>query len=159
LDCSTDFDNFFDQHFDRTRRLLEVMLGDAALAEDAAQEAFARGYRRWDHVRTMERPGGWVLTVGLNYARDALRRRHRWLGQPKQRLQAFSYIDTHRDLDLVTQVRALPLRQRQAVLLHFLLDLPLEEVAAQMDCAVGTVKSTLHSAISQLRLNTKVTTR
>ena len=50
---------------------------DFELAEDAAQEAFARAFRQWDEVAAMNRPAGWVLTVGLNYARDSFRRQRR----------------------------------------------------------------------------------
>jgi RNA polymerase sigma-70 factor, ECF subfamily len=159
LAASADFDSFFDQHFERTQRLLEVMLGDASLAEEAAQEAFARAFQRWSSVAEMGSPAGWVLTVGLNFARDSLRRRGRWFRRPNEPTLAAANSDPPRDLDLVSQVRALPLRQRQAVVLHYLEDLSLEEVALQMDCAVGTVKSTLHAAISRLRLESEVTTK
>ena len=65
METSADFDSFFDQHIGRTQRLLEVMLGDASLAEEAAQEAFARAFRQWESVAEMTSPDGWVLTVGL----------------------------------------------------------------------------------------------
>jgi RNA polymerase sigma-70 factor (ECF subfamily) len=88
-----------------------------------------------------------------------MRRRNRWLRRPSEPTPATSNSDALRDLDLVSQVRALPLRQRQAIVLHYLEDLSLEEVALQMNCALGTVKSTLHAAISRLRLNSEVTTK
>jgi RNA polymerase sigma factor (sigma-70 family) len=97
--------------------------------------------------------------VGLNFARDSLRRRTRWLRRPKEPTMASTKSDVVTDLDLVSQVRALPLRQRQAIVLYYLEDLRLEEVAVQMNCALGTVKSTLHAAISRLRLDTEVTTK
>jgi RNA polymerase sigma-70 factor (ECF subfamily) len=65
------------------------------------------------------------------------------------------YVDDERDMDLVSQVRALPIRQRQAVVLRYLVDLSLEEVATHMDCALGTVKSTLNAALKNLRVNTE----
>ena len=71
------FDCFFEAHYDRTRRLLVVMLGDEGKAEESAQEAFARVFRDWPKVSMMNRPAGWVLTVGLNHARDSLRRTRR----------------------------------------------------------------------------------
>lgn len=150
------FDDFFDEHFDRTRRILEVVLGDSALAEDSAQEAFIRAFRSWNEVSAMDRPAGWVLTVGLNRARDSFwgRRRdalHRSRPVPGGDL----HVDSERDIDLVSRLRALPMRQRQAVVLRYLVDLSLEEVAAHMDCALGTVKSTLNAALTNLRVNTE----
>ncbi len=156
MDIPRTFDSFFDEHFDRTRRLLEVMMGDAALAEDAAQEAFARAYQRWESVAEMSRPEGWVLTVGLNYARDVLRRQRRSDMHYRNRKPEDSTLGPHADVDLISLLRTLPLRQRQAIVLHYLVDLPLEEVAAHMDCAVGTVKSTIYSALARLRLDTEV---
>jgi len=154
---SKSFDAFFDEYFDRTRRLLEVIVGDAHIAEDAAQEAFARAFVRWDEVSAMNRPQGCVMKVGLNHARDVFRRERR-----AERRQADlvetpeSHFDSENDFELIAELRALPLRQRQAVVLHYLADLPLEEVAAYMECALGTVKSTLHSALAKLRVNTEV---
>jgi RNA polymerase sigma-70 factor (ECF subfamily) len=53
-------------------------------------------------------------------------------------------------LDLRDAVRALPRRQREAVLLHYYVGLPIAEVAALMRCAEGTVKSTLSDARANL---------
>jgi RNA polymerase sigma factor (sigma-70 family) len=47
-------------------------------------------------------------------------------------------------------VGALPPRQRLAIVLRYGLDLPLEDVATAMGCAVGTAKSTLHAALTRL---------
>jgi RNA polymerase sigma-70 factor (ECF subfamily) len=146
------FDSFFEAHYERTRRLLAVMLGDEAMAEESAQEAFARAFRDWADVSVMDRRSGWVLTVGLNHARDSLRRRKR--AQRERWLGGSSTADdtSQRDLDLIDGLRKLPLRQRQAVVLRYLADLPLDEVATEMGCAVGTVKATLHKALAKLRI-------
>ena len=49
-------------------------------------------------------------------------------------------------------ITTLPARQRQAVVLRYLADLPLADVADAMGCAVGTVKATLHHALGTLRI-------
>jgi RNA polymerase sigma factor (sigma-70 family) len=49
-------------------------------------------------------------------------------------------------------ITTLPARQREAVVLRYLADLPLADVAAAMGCAVGTVKATLHNALRSLRV-------
>jgi RNA polymerase sigma-70 factor (ECF subfamily) len=48
--------------------------GDLGVAEDAVQEAFAEALRAWPHHGVPDNPGGWVLTVARNRARDRLRR-------------------------------------------------------------------------------------
>ena len=49
-------------------------------------------------------------------------------------------------------ITTLPARQREAVVLRYLADLPLADVAEAMGCAVGTVKATLHQALRSLRV-------
>ena len=49
-------------------------------------------------------------------------------------------------------ITTLPARQREAVVLRYLADLPLADVADAMGCAVGTVKATLHHALRALRV-------
>ena len=48
--------------------------GDLSVAEDAVQEAFAEALRAWPRAGVPDNPGGWVLTVARNRARDRLRR-------------------------------------------------------------------------------------
>src|ERR1700727_3584577 len=48
--------------------------GDLTVAEDAVQEAFAEALRAWPRDGVPDNPGGWLLTVGRNRARDRLRR-------------------------------------------------------------------------------------
>ena len=49
-------------------------------------------------------------------------------------------------------IATLPPRQREAVVLRYLADLPLADVADAMGCALGTVKATLHQALKALRI-------
>ena len=58
------FDEFFADNYDDVVRSLALAIGDRQRAEDAAQEAFAKAYRRWPAVVQMDRPVGWVLVVG-----------------------------------------------------------------------------------------------
>jgi RNA polymerase sigma factor (sigma-70 family) len=60
--------------------------------------------------------------------------------------------DVATSLSLRTSLAALPVRQRQAVVLRFLADLSIDEVAQAMQCAPGTVKSTVHAALARLRV-------
>lgn len=53
---------------------LALYTGDEGLAEDLAQEAFARMVERWAQVRVMERPAAWVWRVAFNLARSGFRR-------------------------------------------------------------------------------------
>jgi RNA polymerase sigma-70 factor (ECF subfamily) len=54
------YEEFFSEYFDPIRRSLTLAFGDASLAEDATQEAFARAYRRWSRVSAMDNPSACV---------------------------------------------------------------------------------------------------
>ena len=69
-------------------------------------------------------------------------------------------VDQHEDTKpsespLLAAIRTLPGRQRTAVVLHYLDDLPVDDVARVMVVAVGTVKATLHQARSALAIALK----
>ena len=71
-DRSESFEAFFAEQYESVFRGLSVAFRDHLLAEEAAQEAFTRAYVRWDRVKGMERPAGWVYVVAV---RVALKRR------------------------------------------------------------------------------------
>lgn len=135
--------------------LLHVQCGDRAVAEEAAQEALARACERWDRVRLMNNPGGWVYRVGLNLVTSRFRRR---AVERRVRARLGSErppVDDAPDADDVIAVRIavaeLPERQRMVVALRFYLGMSVAESAEIMDCAEGTVKSLTNRAVHTLR--------
>jgi RNA polymerase sigma-70 factor (ECF subfamily) len=143
------FEAFYAEHFESVFRGLAVAFRDPLLAEEAAQEAFARAYTRWERVHDMERPAGWAYVVAVRYAR---RRRHDLLGDAG-RVTARDVADEVVDrLTLQAAIDTLPPRQRVALVLRHYADLPLDDIAHAMGCAVGTVKSTLNAAHARLHV-------
>ena len=72
-----DFADFFEHHAGALAAVVALATGDAALAEDAVQEAMTRASRDWPRVSAMARPDLWVLRVAQRQAIDAWRRRRR----------------------------------------------------------------------------------
>ena len=148
------FDEFYAAHFDALARTLTVVLADRAAAEEAAQEAMTRALRRWRHVRTLDRPAAWLYVVAMNHVRDGWRRDHREPRLDVERTPATA--DPIGGVTTALSVRGaistLPVRQREAVVLRYLADLSLADVAEAMGCAIGTVKATLHQALRSLRV-------
>lgn len=147
-----EFDDFFGKEYEPVVRALTLVFGDRDRAEDLAQYAFARAYRDWRRVAEMERPVGWVYVVASNRGRRELRR-----ARPAAELATVPEIaDPAAVVATVVTVRAalevLTPRQRAAVVLRYGADLSLAEVASAMDCALGTVKATLHAALGRLRI-------
>jgi RNA polymerase sigma factor (sigma-70 family) len=103
-------------------------------------------------IRTVEHPPPYLRQMTVNLCRS--RRRRGKLEQRTNRLLHKSdegSVPTDDDrLDLWAAVRRLPERQRLCVILRYLEDLPEAQIAAVMDCSVGTVKSQLHRARRRL---------
>jgi RNA polymerase sigma-70 factor (ECF subfamily) len=138
------FVELYETEFEAVFRAAYTLCGDRALAEDATQEAFARALERWRRLRARPWVAGWVVTTALNVARRALRRRS--ASTPAKSGGA----DVDDRLDLVRAIRGLPRRQQEAVVLHYVADRPIAEVAAAMGCEEGTVKAHLARARAAL---------
>ena len=138
---------------------LTLYTGDRDLAAELAQEALARAHRNWPAVSQMESPGGWAHRVAVNLANSALRRR-RYERAAAARAAArlpVGRVDRPPSGEGAAEVRAalarLPRRQREALLLRFLLDLSVEETAQRMGCAAGTVRALTAQGVGRLRLD------
>jgi RNA polymerase sigma factor (sigma-70 family) len=125
--------------------------GSVPLAEDAVQEALARA---WESERRGVYPthlGAWVVTVALNLARSSHRRRraerraYARTGPPATATSQQSLA-----MEFVSLVEDLPLRQRQVVTLHYLLDVDVQSMADVLGVSTGTVKTALSRARSRL---------
>jgi RNA polymerase sigma-70 factor (ECF subfamily) len=134
--------------------MLALYVGDRGLAEELAQEALIRLCQHWPRVRRMERPGGWLTRVAMNLARSSWRRRG---AERRAQTRSGPPVLTTADPDVATTlavrqaVAALPERQRRALVLRYYAQRSVAEVALDMGCAEGTVKSLTHKAIAALR--------
>jgi RNA polymerase sigma-70 factor, ECF subfamily len=147
----SDFTAWYELEAPGVRDALTLALGDDALAEEAAAEAFVRAFARWEQVRSMASPLGWVYRVALNDARSRFRRRT-VERRAAQRRVALAQVAPPADPDtaLWAAVRALPDRSRVAVALRYVADLPEADIAELMGVTRGTVASTLSHARRQL---------
>jgi RNA polymerase sigma-70 factor (ECF subfamily) len=138
------FEEFYIATVGRLLGQLFPVTGDLHEAEEVVQEAFARASVRWARLRDYDVPEAWVRRVAMNLAADRGRRLQR---QARALLRAGSPPSVPpasvEALALAEALRTLPMRQRQAIVLHHLVDLPVEEVAATLGARAGTVKSWL----------------
>ena len=138
------FATFYATSYQRLVGQVFAVTGDLADAEDAVQEAFVRASARWGKVCRYDHPEAWVRRVAINLALTMRRRARR-------RLAALNRLGTPAPappltvdaVALAEALRQLPARQRQAVVLHHGLGLPVDEVAGQLGVPAGTVKSWL----------------
>jgi RNA polymerase sigma factor (sigma-70 family) len=119
---------------------------DLTEAQEIVQEAFATAYAKRRTLAAVTNQEAWLCTVALNIARR--RGRRRWMAD---RLMKHDPPAPPRDLadvsaehaDLYRALRALPDDQREAVFLHHLADLSVEQIATRTGQPIGTIKSRL----------------
>jgi RNA polymerase sigma-70 factor (ECF subfamily) len=138
------FDEFYAGAVGRLVGQLFPVTGDLHEAEEVVQEAFTRAAARWSRLRDYDVPEAWVRRVAMNLVADrsrSLRRQAKALLKlppPPEILPASAEA-----LALAQALRTLPIRQRQVLVLHYLVDLSVEEVAHTLGMPNGTVKSLL----------------
>jgi RNA polymerase sigma factor (sigma-70 family) len=143
-----DFTEWVTPHLPAMRRLALRMSG-ASDREDVIQESLAAAWRKWSsYDATRGTPPSWLLAIVADQARKLHRRR---LPIPtRSPLDDAALADHPADIDLERAIATLAARQRLAVELYYFLGLPVAEVAATMNCSVGTVKATLSQARARL---------
>lgn len=134
---------------------LTLHCGDRAVAEEIAQEALARAWERWAAVGAMASPEAWTFRVALNLTSSRFRRaaiERRASARLAARSTARDVVDESDRITVRAAVASLPERQRVVVVLRYFADLSVEDTAAAMGCASGTVKSLTSKAVDRLRL-------
>jgi RNA polymerase sigma-70 factor (sigma-E family) len=148
-----EFREFFAGQFGRLRRFGFWLTGDWAQAEELAQEALVRTYRRWRWVRRYDRPEDYARKVLLNRHRSLLRRavvEARYLAH--SRPEGADRSEAEEDaLVLWAATLKLPPRQRAVLVLRYREDLTVTEVARLLGVPVGTVKTLAHRGLARLR--------
>jgi RNA polymerase sigma-70 factor, ECF subfamily len=137
------FDEFYDATAMRLVRHAYALTGNISDAQDIAQEAFARAWQRWDSVRRFESPEAWVRRVVTNLAISRFRRDRIARAAARYLIAADVPAISPDTVALVAALRTLPERQRIVVVLHYLADLSIGQIAAELCCPVGSVKAWL----------------
>ncbi len=139
------YEDFYRREFPAMVALASTLVGSSA--EDIAQEAMIKANQKWSTVSTYDKPGTWLRRITINLALSKLRRGTMQLrkvallsaGTPDVVWQPQGFDD-----DLIEAIAGLPKKQRAAVVLHYLEDLPVAEIAEILECAPATAKVHLH---------------
>lgn len=138
------FDEFY--HATRTRLLHQMyaMTGNLADAQDCVQEAYARAWQRWEQVSQHASPEAWLRTVSWRIAASRWRKvRNGVAAMARHGTPSNTPEPSTDNVALVEALKQIPEAQRRAIVLHHLADLSVEEVAAEMGVATGTIKARL----------------
>ncbi|MER7890528.1 SigE family RNA polymerase sigma factor [Micromonospora sp. NPDC094482] len=145
------FDEFYRSTARRMLRYGYAVTGDHTEAQDLVQEAYARAWRQWGTLSAHPAPEAWLRLVVARLATDRWRHLHRWRGVLSRTGPPATAPPPSEDgVLLVRALRQLPTAQRQALALHYLFDMPVEEIARETGVAVGTVKSWLSRGRARL---------
>ena len=147
METYLDFESFYRSEYERVYRAAVLVAPDPQLALDATQEAFERAFARWRRLSRQEWAGGWVMTTALNLAR----REHRQRRRTEQTSREPSSSLPGETLELREALAELPTRQRTAVVLFYIGDLPIDSIATSMNISDGAVKAHLSQGRKRLR--------
>jgi RNA polymerase sigma-70 factor (ECF subfamily) len=149
---SADFDAFYTATVRRVVLYLYAVSSDRSDAQEVAQEAFARAWQYWPKVSRYDDPEAWVRTVAWRLMANRWRGLRRWfaaqgrLGPP---VEATAGPSPDR-VAVMAALQRLPKPQRQVIALHYLLDMPVADIAASIGVPAGTVKARLSRARTTL---------
>jgi RNA polymerase sigma-70 factor, ECF subfamily len=138
------FTEFYAASFRRLVGQLFAMTGDQAEAQDAVQEAFVRA---WAHREQLDRngaPDAWVRATAWRIAVSRWRRARlgRLLTRSHPPAQATGGPTPDR-VAVVAALRKVPAEQRRALVLYYLCDLAVSDIAVETGVPAGTVKARL----------------
>ena len=158
------FDVLVSKYQRRLLRLVSRLVHDPAEAEDVVQETFIKAYRALRHFRGEAAFYTWLYRIGINTAKNYLvaqgRRAPTSTGFDAEEAEGFDDAALLRDINtpeslLMTKqigetvnaaMAALPEELRRAIMLREIDGLSYEEIAATMDCPIGTVRSRIFRA-------------
>jgi RNA polymerase sigma-70 factor (ECF subfamily) len=141
--ANRDFDEFYGATFHGLRTQLYAYLGDRAEAQDVVQEAFCRAFARWKKISGYEDPVAWVRKVAWNLATSRFRKQRTATNFLRSQREEHHDGPTPDRVALIRALATIPAQQRKAVVLHYLAQLSVAEIAEQEGVAEGTVKSWL----------------
>jgi RNA polymerase sigma-70 factor (ECF subfamily) len=146
----------FDRYWQTAWTAAYAVTADRALADDAAQDAIQQAFgalHRFDVTRPF---GPWLKRIAINRAIDHLRKERRVDLLDEEALHGWTLGEAaEEDVRLwavADAVAALGPAKRAVVVLHYWLDLPLEEIAGVLGLPVGTIASRLSRALGDLRV-------
>jgi RNA polymerase sigma factor (sigma-70 family) len=123
-------------------------------AEDCFQETFIAALRAYPRLRADSNLRAWVLTIAHRKALDAHRARGRRAIPVGDAVEAGGHVAhslSPRDESLWEAVGELPARQRSAVVLRYVADLPHRDIAAAIGCSEEAARRSLHEGLTKLR--------
>jgi RNA polymerase sigma-70 factor (ECF subfamily) len=152
---------FIQQNLRRIFLLIYRIVGNPADAQDLTQETFIKALQRQGQLRDLEKSAHWLSRIASNTAIDFLRRNKKYsfseISRVTESLRAShenaeqSLLRSERWQHLDGGLATLTERERTALILRDLEDIPADEVASQMNCSLATVRSHIANARTKFK--------
>ena len=145
------FADFFRAEYQTLLRAMYLISGNRDEAEDLAQDAFVKALERWDRVGEMDNPTGYLYRTAVN-AHRSVARRLRLASRRALSLRPPDAIAQSEDRDQIRRaLAALPVNQREAIVLVAWLGLTDEEAGRVLGISAGAVRVRISRAKGSLR--------
>jgi RNA polymerase sigma-70 factor (sigma-E family) len=136
-------------------RLASLLLPEVADAEEVVQDAFVRAYLAWNRLRDPDKALAFLRSAVLNGARSRLRHqrvvaRFRPFKPTIASAAELTALEHVERAHVVEILQTLPTRQRECLVLRYLLELSEEETAQALGISRGSVKTHVHRGIAHL---------
>jgi RNA polymerase sigma-70 factor, ECF subfamily len=145
-----DLERLFRAHWPRAYRAAHLVTGDAAAAEDIAQEAFLAAVRNLDRFDRRRPFGPWLHRIVVNRAIDWTRAR-----KLRAEVELGDYLPAapapERDGSALARIAELPAEHRAVVVLRYVLEYTPGEIAELLDVPRGTVNSRLRRGLDRMK--------
>jgi len=152
---------FIQQNLRRIFLLIYRIVGNPADAQDLTQETFIKALQRQGQLRDLEKSAHWLSRIASNTAIDFLRRNKKYSFSEISRVtESFTASHDNAEQSLLRSERwqhldgglaTLTERERTALILRDLEDIPADEVASQMNCSLATVRSHIANARTKFK--------
>ena len=147
---------FVQQNLRRIFLLIYRIVGNVDDAQDLTQETFIKALQRQSQLKDLDKAGHWLSRIAANTAIDFLRRNKKFAFTDVTELSDLRMSSAEspeqlllrgeRKLHLDGGLATLTERERMALLLRDVEDMPAEQVASQMNCSMATVRSHIANA-------------
>jgi RNA polymerase sigma factor (sigma-70 family) len=144
------FQRLLDEHREDVHRFLVASAGPQE-ADDCFQETFIAALRAYPRLRDSSNLRAWLLTIAHRKAIDAHRARGRRPLSVAEPREAATAEPTPGDPELWERVRALPPKQRGAIVLRYVGDLHHADIARALRCSEDAARRSLHEGLAKLR--------
>ena len=152
-DCEDTLSEWLNQYGDLITRTCCLLLGDRALAEDAAQETFLRAWKSMAQFKGNASPKTWLTRIAINVCRNI--RRTAWFRRNDRSItpEDLPLTAPPEDRTLFLLVQQLPDRHRQIIVLRYYQGMSLDEAAKVLGISRSAAHHRLQKALKQLRID------